>query len=214
MERAHAAALRPRSNGPLNVLYTGRLSKAKHVDAVLRAVAVVREAGHLVTATVVGVGPERPALESLAGQLGITDAVEFTGGLTFGEVVSRLECADVLALVSETEGWPKSIAEGMAFGLVCIGSDCGFVPEMLGEGRGLVAPAGDAAALANLLLDIAAHPARYESMRANAAMWAQRFSLEGLREAIRKLLLAHWSGDVRAIANASQQAAEEEAAIS
>jgi glycosyltransferase involved in cell wall biosynthesis len=196
MDRARAAAERKRAGGPLNVLYTGRLSKAKHVDVVLRAVAEVRKAGHAMTCTVVGVGPERPGLESLAAGLNIADGVEFTGGLAFAEVVGRLERADILVLVSETEGWPKSIAEGMAFGLICVGSDCGFVPEMLGEGRGLLARPGDAHGLAKLLLDVASDPASYDPMRVSAAAWAQRFSLEGLREAIRNLLLSHWSAEV------------------
>jgi hypothetical protein len=43
------------------------------------------------------------------------------------------------------------------------------------------------------LLAVAANPAGYERMRRDAALWAQRFSLEGLREAIRKLLLEHWT---------------------
>lgn len=193
MDLARAAAKRPRLAGPLSVLYTGRLSKAKHVDAVLRAVAATKNAGYQVTCTVIGEGPERRALESLSCDLGIAESVEFTGGIAFDEVVHRLARADILALVSETEGWPKSIAEGMAFGLLCIGSDCGFVPEMLADGRGLLVPPGDQAALAKLLLDVAQAPGKYDDARNRAAEWAQQYSLEGLREAIRKLLLTHWS---------------------
>jgi len=194
MERARTRASKPRGEGPLNVLYTGRLSKSKHVDAVVRAVAVARAAGHGMTATVVGEGPERAQLAALAAELGIRDAVEFTGGLGFEEVIGRLERADILALISETEGWPKSLAEAMAFGLIAIGSRRGFVPEMLADGRGLLVNPGDAEGLAKLLLDVAANPAGYERMRQDAARWAQRFSLEGLREAIRALLLEHWTG--------------------
>jgi glycosyltransferase involved in cell wall biosynthesis len=193
MERARVAAHKPRVGQALNVLYTGRLSKSKHVDAVVRAVAAVRAAGHEMTCTVVGEGPEREALAALAVALGIEEAVEFTGGLGFEEVVDRLERADILALISETEGWPKSLAEAMAFGLISIGSDRGFVPEMLADGRGLLVSPGDAEGLAKLLLAVAADPAGYDRMRSAAARWAQRFSLEGLQEAIRKLLLEHWS---------------------
>jgi glycosyltransferase involved in cell wall biosynthesis len=193
MELARAAAKRSRHAGPLNILYTGRLSKAKHVDVVLRAVAATKKAGHDVACTVIGEGPERRALESLSSDLAIAQSVEFTGGIAFDEVVHRLACADVLVLVSETEGWPKSIAEGMAFGLLCIGSDCGFVPEMLADGRGLLAPPGDESALTKLLLNVAQEPNKYDDARSRAAEWAQQYSLEGLREAIRKLLLTHWS---------------------
>ena len=193
MEQARISASRPRSGHPLRVLYTGRLSRAKHVDSVIKAVSAACKSGVEIECTVIGVGPERTALEILAADLGIRGRVRFTGGIPFEDVVLELAKADVLALISETEGWPKSIAEGMAFGLVCIGSNRGFVPEMLADGRGIAAPTGDDAALAQILLDIAKSPQKYEPMRAAAAEWAQRFSLEGLREAIRELLLEHWA---------------------
>jgi len=141
---------------------------------------------------VVGEGPQRASLEALAEELRIEDAVEFTGGLAFEDVLERLERADILALVSETEGWPKAIAEGMAFGLIAIGSDRGFVPKMLAEGRGFVVPPGNSEELARCFLEIARNPEYCDRIRHAAADWAQQFSLEGLREAIRKLLLASW----------------------
>jgi glycosyltransferase involved in cell wall biosynthesis len=193
MEKARLCAARPRTGQPLRVLYTGRLSKAKHVDTVIKAVSTALKSGAEIECVVVGVGPEREALESLTRELSIAGKVRFTGGIPFEEVVRELGDADVLALLSETEGWPKSIAEGMAFGMVCIGSNRGFVPEMLSEGRGIAAETGDDAALAEILLDVARSPRKYAVMRAAAAEWAQRFSLEGLREAIRELLLKHWA---------------------
>jgi len=144
------------------------------------------------TATIVGEGPERASLEALAEELHIQGAVEFTGGLAFEDVLKRLERADILALVSETEGWPKAIAEAMAFGLIAIGSDRGFVPKMLAEDRGFVVPPGNAEELARCFVEIARHPEHCDRMRRAASDWAQQFSLEGLREAIRKLLLASW----------------------
>src|SRR5205814_1410078 len=97
-------------------LYTGRLSKAKNVDVLLRAAARVRAAGHEVEVTIIGEGPERAALGMLAEDLGVAAGATFTGGIPFEEVIGYLAASDVLVLASETEGWPKSIAEGMAFG--------------------------------------------------------------------------------------------------
>ncbi|HEY3940826.1 MAG TPA: hypothetical protein VGL97_25590, partial [Bryobacteraceae bacterium] len=47
--------------------------------------------------------------------------------------------------------------------------------------------------LSKLLLNVAAAPEKYAGARRCAAEWAQQYSLEGLQEAIRKLLLSHWS---------------------
>jgi glycosyltransferase involved in cell wall biosynthesis len=194
MERARASAARERRGPGLRVLYTGRLSKAKNVDVLLHAAARVRAAGHAISIAVVGVGPERPALEQLAKNLGMASSVEFTGGLPFEDVIGHLEAADALVLASETEGWPKSIAEGMAFGLACIGSKIGFVSQML-EGRGFAVAPRDEDALAAALLRIAASPDRLAPMRQSAAAWAQRYSLEGLKNALRDLMNEWWAED-------------------
>ena len=101
--------------------------------------------------------------------------------------------AHVLVLVSESEGWPKALMEGMAYGLVCIGSSRGFIPQLLGDGRGLVVPAGNVEALAQHLARIAADPDAYAAMSRAAAGWAQTFSLERLRQELRSLLERSWA---------------------
>jgi len=191
LERARASAKRERRGPGLRLLYTGRLSKAKNVDVLLRAAARVRGAGHEVSLTIVGEGPERGALEQIAAIEGMTAHAEFTGGLPFEAVIRHLEAADVLVLASETEGWPKSIAEAMAFGLACIGSNIGFVQQML-EGRGFTVAPRDEEALTAALLVIAKSPDRLAPMRQAAASWAQRYSLEGLRDALRDLMEEWW----------------------
>jgi glycosyltransferase involved in cell wall biosynthesis len=192
--RARAAASRERRGPVLEVLFTGRLSKAKNVDVLLEAVARLRGEGREISATVIGGGPERASLERLAASLGIAEFVRFTGGLPFDQVIPYLEAADVLVLASETEGWPKSIAEAMAFGLIAIGSNTGFVPQML-EGRGFTVPPRDAGALSAVLRCVAVSPDRLMDMRSRAAEWGQRYSLEGLKNAIAELLEEWWGPD-------------------
>ncbi len=192
MERARISAARERRGPGLRVLYTGRLSKAKNVDVLLRAMARVRAAGYEATVVIIGEGTERAGLEALAESLGVP--AEFTGGLAFEGVIGHLERADALVLASEGEGWGKSIAEAMAFGLACVGSDVGFGPQMLAEGRGLTVPPRDEGALAAALARIAESPDRLAPMRGAAAAWAQRYSLEGLREALRELMSEWWCG--------------------
>jgi glycosyltransferase involved in cell wall biosynthesis len=190
LERAKASARRPRRGPAVRILYTGRLSGAKNVDVLLRAMAA---AGVNLSATIVGEGPERQSLESLARFLGLSRRVTFTGGVPFDGVIEYLDASDVLVLASESEGWPKSIAEGMAFGLACIGSNIGIVPQMLGEGRGFTVSPRDEAALAGFLRRIASSPDLLEPMRHSAAVWAQRYSLEDLRSALGRLMAEWWS---------------------
>jgi len=192
MGRARLAIARREPSAELRIVYLGRLTTSKNLDVLLRAIHNVTAQGLRVRCTIVGEGPERQSLEQLAAELSLARNVRFTGGVPHEETSSILEDADVLVLVSETEGWPKALAEAMAFGLVCIGSDRGLIPQMLGEGRGIVVAPGDVDALAKELGRIARDPERCPSMRERAAAWAQQYSLEGLREALRCLLNERW----------------------
>jgi glycosyltransferase involved in cell wall biosynthesis len=204
--RARRAAENRKRNSPLRILYVGRLSRAKNVDVLLSAVARLPE----VRCTIVGSGPERRALVRQAAILGVSDRVRFAGGVSFGDVLDFYEDSDVLVLASDTEGWPKAIAEGMAFGLVCIGSDRGLVPQMLGEGRGIVIPPKNVDALVQALSRVAENQEESAAMAARAAAWAQKYSLEDLRDALRELLVSSWG--VKLLSLARQPAAPEEKA--
>lgn len=192
LARAGAVASNKTMGHPLRLLYAGRLSPGKNVHVLLAAVARLRAQAIPVECLIVGEGPERPALEAQAAELGLMDCVSFAGGVAFKHVFDFYERADVLVLVSKAEGWPKVITEAMAFGVICIGSHWGISRDILGEGRGLVVPPGDVDALTEAIRHIAMVPQQYDTMRTLAAGWAQKYSLEGLRDALRELLAAHW----------------------
>jgi glycosyltransferase involved in cell wall biosynthesis len=184
-----AASARTRTDRP-RVLFVGRLSRAKNVDAILDALGRLRSEGLSLACTVVGDGPERAALEAQAARLGL-DAV-FAGAVDFDRVLGFYETHDVLILASETEGWPKAIVEAMAFGLVCVGSERGLIPQILGEGRGFVVPPRDTDRLAAALRR-AADPAAAGPMGERAATFGQRYSLEDLRDALRAVMTEWWA---------------------
>lgn len=192
LSRARKAAERQRDTGTLRVLFVGRLSQSKNVDVLLKAVAAARTATRSIACTIIGEGPERASLEELAQSLGISDRVEFTGGLPFEEVLGHYERADMLVLASNIEGWPKAVAEGMAFGLVCAGSARGLMPQMLGEERGFIVEPRNVEMLREALEQVAADPKKAAQMGTGAAAWAQRFSLENLRDSLRQLLRESW----------------------
>jgi glycosyltransferase involved in cell wall biosynthesis len=193
MRRAKHAAETARFDGPtLRVLYVGQLGDWKNVDSVVRAVANLAAQGVPVECDLVGDGPARGTLERLVKSLGVGHLVRFAGGVAADRVLDYYERSHVLVLASNSEGWPKAIAEGMAFGLLCVGSDRGLLPQMLGEGRGFIVPPRDDDALADVLLRVARSHDRFPDMRARAAAWGQRYSLDDLRTALANLLTTSW----------------------
>jgi len=191
VERARRSAASRRLVDLPRVLFVGRLSRAKNVDVLLEALGrLQQQEGLRLPCTVVGDGPERAALEAQASRLEV--AADFPGAVDFDHVLSFYQGHDVLVLASETEGWPKAIVEAMAFGLVCIGSERGLIPQILGEGRGLVVQPRDVEALAAALRR-AADPAAAAAIRTRSAVWGQRYSLDDLRRALRELMETWWS---------------------
>jgi glycosyltransferase involved in cell wall biosynthesis len=108
-----------------------------------------------------------------------------------------------LVLISKTEGWPKAVAEAMAFGVCCIGASEGFVPSMLAEGRGFTVPAGDSSALLSLLRELHGDSHRRVDTGNRAAEWARQYTLEGLRQAL-FVLLEKWWGAMPTIGRLQQ----------
>ena len=144
--------------------YAGRLLSMKGVDVLLRAAAdVASQRGHEeFTVVVMGEGPEKDRLRSLAATLGLRDRVRFLPPVPHGEMPSVLEGFDVttmpsLTTPSLTEQFGRVALEGMAAGSAVVVSSSGGLPTVVGD-AGIVAPEGDVAALAAVLARLIASP--------------------------------------------------------
>lgn len=128
---------------------------------------------------IAGDGELREALEGSARSLGIGDKVSFLG---FRADLERIyPDLDVLCLTSDNEGSPVSLIEGLAAGCAVVSTDVGGVTDVLQDGRcGVLVPAGDAAALADGVLDLLADPAKRAALAEAGRASARRFSIERL----------------------------------
>src|SRR5690606_1402073 len=134
----------PRAGERLRALFVGRLTNWKGVDTLLLAVRDLPE----VDLAIVGDGPERPALEALARQLGLGGRAAFLGRLGRAETRREMLRSHVLVLPSLYEGLSHTLLEAGAVGLPCIASRCGGNPEVIADGEnGLLVPPEDPAAL-------------------------------------------------------------------
>jgi glycosyltransferase involved in cell wall biosynthesis len=198
VERAAAVAVDKRIGSPLRVLYSGVLERRKRVDALIEAVKIAKDGGLALDVVVVGDGAERAALHRQTAELGVGSQVRFIGALPFERAIEWYEWADCLVLPSRhSEGWPKVIAEAMAYGVVCMGVAHGQVPAMLQHG-GVLLRNGAPEEIAAKLRDIALDPVNARACGERASRWARQHSLEGLRAALGVLLTEWWQLPVAA----------------
>jgi glycosyltransferase involved in cell wall biosynthesis len=81
----------------------------------------------------IGGGSRFQELEALAAELGIADRVTFRGVLA--DVKSNLQRAQIFALISNWEGFPRSTVEAMRTGLPVIVSDVAGAKEAILQGQ-------------------------------------------------------------------------------
>ncbi|MHC5057951.1 MAG: glycosyltransferase [Planctomycetota bacterium] len=162
----------PIPDGPPRFAAVGRLVAKKGFGVLLRAFARVRAAlvesggrsddGRDASLTLVGDGPERGRLESIARALALGDSVVMTGALSQTRVREEMTRARTLVVPSvrgrggDMDGLPNVILEAMASARPVIGSRFSGIPEAVEDGRtGLLVPAGDDQELARAMLALA-----------------------------------------------------------
>jgi len=135
----------------------GRLSREKGQLDLLHAAAQVLRSRPDVWFLFAGDGPDRPAVEQLARELGIAARVVLIGHV--GDVRPVFRDIDILALTSHTEGFPNVILESLCMGRPVLATDVGGVSEIVNDGQtGILLPAHQPEAIAQGLLRLLGSP--------------------------------------------------------
>jgi len=132
-----------------------RLDPVKDLATLLQA-ATVETHGRPMTLLVVGDGPERDRLQSLAVELGIERRVHFLGHRD--DARRWLAGCDAYVNSSLSEGVSLTILEAMAACLPVIATAVGGTPEVVTDECGILVPARDKAALAQAIHRLSAAP--------------------------------------------------------
>ncbi len=145
----------PRFADELLIGSVGTLRREKNFGRLIRAFANLPSELKC-RLVLIGDGPDRPAVEAAARDLGIAERVTFAGQMLNPE--RALGLLDIFALSSDTEQMPLSLLEAMAAALPVVATDVGDVRGMLtDDNRRLVVPRDDerafTAALTTLLTD-------------------------------------------------------------
>ena len=142
--------------GPV-VIGAGRLSAEKDFATLIRAFGRLRECLNA-RLVILGEGRQRPKLERLVADLGLSDCVDLPGYTD--NPYPTMAAADLFVLSSLREGSGNVLTEALALGTPVVATDCPTGPrEMLQGGRyGALVPVGDAESLAGAMLQTLGNP--------------------------------------------------------
>lgn len=167
---------RPRSTGGGGVVVLGRLTAQKRVDLAITAWRTARSRhGLVLPLTIIGDGPERPALERLAARG--DGAPKFRGAVAPGDVPALLATADLVVMPARDEGLGLAAAEALMQGVPVVAcTDGGGVRDVVpAAGGGRIAdPTPDA--LAGAMMALVGDPAAREAAWQDGARWRERLA--------------------------------------
>jgi glycosyltransferase involved in cell wall biosynthesis len=179
----------PRNDGgKINFLFVGALTKGKQPLLSVVIIQKLKEKGHQVRLDIYGEGLERVALEQYIKENGLGKDVILHGNCDKEAIKKAYQTAHFLLFISQSEGWPKAVAEAMFWGCLPITSKVSCIPYMLanGERGALVNP--NAGEIVSVIENYLHHPEKYDQQAIKAMDWSRQFTMEKFEEEIGKLL--------------------------
>jgi glycosyltransferase involved in cell wall biosynthesis len=175
---ARRAEAPPPPSSERAVAFVGRVSAAKGLDVLIRALARERDAWTRLQ--VIGDGWHRAECERLAEQLGVAGRIDWLGWLDEEGVAAAIRNARIVVMPSR---WPEPFGivgiEAMAQGRAVVASRSGGIPEWLDDGEtGVLVRPGDDEALAGAIRNLLDDPERAARLGTEGWRRVERFSPE------------------------------------
>ena len=138
-----------------DLVFMGELRPVKGIDVLLEAIARLRDAGRKVTATLVGDGPDRAALQAQTETLNLSGLVRFQSAMPAREA---LALGRIMVVPSRAESLPYVVLETAAGAKPLITTNVGGIPEIYGPLSRTLVPPQDCPALADAIARALDHP--------------------------------------------------------
>lgn len=135
------------------IVFLGRLVSDKGCDQAIRAIGLLKDRGLNARLSIIGDGPERMSLATLANDLGVTDRVTFLGPLTIGR--GREVARHKVMIIPSRWAEPFGLValEGISAGCAVVAAAQGGLADAVGN-CGLLFSNGDLSSMTNHLEEL------------------------------------------------------------
>jgi glycosyltransferase involved in cell wall biosynthesis len=186
---ADKEAVLPRNwSQTIHFVFVGTLVKGKNPLYAIQMVERLYHLGHKVQLTSYGEGVLRSVLEHYIKANQLEEIVHFASNQPIETVKQAYQTSHFVLLPSDSEGWPKVIAEGMFWGCVPLATKVSCVSYMLDYGkRGIVLEMNlekDSQHISALLED----PIQFDTLQKRAVSWSRSYTTDVFELEIKKLL--------------------------
>lgn len=176
--------------GKINFVFVGTLVKGKNPLYAIQLVESLSKKGLDVMLRLFGDGIERNKLENYIAKNNLEKIISLEGNQTKEILKTAYQSSHFVLLPSDSEGWPKAIAEGMFWGCVPIATAVSCVPFMLDYGnRGVLLEMHLEKDVAQIEILLRSESGFY-GKRVKASDWSRNYTLDVFEEAIKELLVS------------------------
>ena len=174
--------------GRVDFVFVGTLIKGKNPLYAIQLVECFSKKGYDVHLSLYGEGTERTPLEQyiIANQLETVVALQ--GNQSKDTVQKAYQNSHFVVLPSDSEGWPKAIAEGMFWGCVPLATAVSCVPFMLDQGKRGILLAMDLEKDVKQIEMLLNTPTDFDTKSEKAADWSRNYTLDVFEREIMDLL--------------------------
>ncbi|WP_081661898.1 glycosyltransferase family 4 protein [Gillisia sp. JM1] len=188
---------------PFRFIFVGNLSAGKRPLFAIQIIEALMTKGIPVKLEIYGSGLMKNELQEYIATNNLEPFVRLMGNLKLKELKEVYKASHFLILASQSEGWPKAVAEAMFFGCIPIATPVSSVPWMLNYGkRGILIPPPDSyqdlqgeqkaelcmEETVNKIKELIGDSEEMKHKSLAAQKWSQEYTLEKFEEAIKEVL--------------------------
>lgn len=179
---------------PIRLLFVGRMEPAKGVERLLSISLELKKLGIPLLVDIIGSGDHQSLYERHATDLGLSKTVFFHGWKPRTSLAPYLIRSHFMLLPSESEGFPKVLSEGMAYGVVPVASDVGSIPQVLSRFNcGVALPAADESSYVYAIKRYIQNPSEWLSASRAGVNAANHFTYERYLTSVQEMFFDAWS---------------------
>jgi glycosyltransferase involved in cell wall biosynthesis len=175
-------------NNKIKFTFVGTLVSGKRPLYCIQLVEKLLEKGLNVNLSIFGEGNQRQIIQEYILNNNLAEIITIYGNKDLNTIKKHYQESHFLILPSESEGWPKVLAEAMFWGCIPISTNISCVPFMLDYGnRGILLSINLEEDTTNIqkLID---SPNLYEKMSENGQNWSRKYTLDYFEDEIKLLL--------------------------